>query len=467
MGGLARGIRQTGAVNYPLPMRPFRVVAVLAVVLSACTPAETGGTPTPTATAVDGSTTTSTTIADTTTSTEPEDATFVPLPGTESLSAELQQEIAELVAITEDLRELEFLRPPTITIVSGEELAERVRALIAEETEDVPADEALMELLGLIPPDLDLNTLYTDLYGEQVAGFYDGDTEEMVVPATDEAFTALQRATLVHELTHALTDQRLEFSDRFDTLIEEERFDEVTAFQSVIEGDATLTEVLYITGLPFEDQQAILAESFAADRTVFDRAPEFVQGALLFPYDSGFAFVQRLYDIGGFDEVNRVYLEPPTSTEQIITPRDFERDLPVTVDLVMADPSGYERVYEAVWGELSFFLMFDQVLDGETADEASDGWGGDEYIQWFDGEQAALALDVRTDTDQDALELEDALIAYATAAMDVGDPSSDGIGTAFSGESFAFVARTGERVVFIAADDPVVGGALRAAFPEF
>ncbi len=449
------------------PMRRLRPLVVLALVAAACTSGGEVETTTSTAAPVNDQTTTSGTSAETTTTTEPEDTTFVPLPGTESLPVELQQEIADLVAITEDLRELEFLRPPTISVVSDQELADRVRALISEETEDVPADEALMELLGLIPEDLDLNTLYTDLYGEQVAGFYDGDTEEMVVPATDQALTPLQKATLVHELTHALTDQRLEFSDRFDALIEEERFDEVTAFQSVIEGDATLTEVLYITGLPFDQQQGILAESFAADRTVFETAPEFVQGALLFPYDSGFSFVQRLYDIGGFDEVNRVYLAPPSSTEQIITPRDFERDLPLAVDLVLADPSGYERVYEAEWGQLSFFLMFDQVLDEDTADEASDGWGGDEYIQWFDGEQAALVLDVLTDTDQDALELEEALVAYVAAAMDAGEGTLDGIGTVFTGDSFAFVARTANRVVFIAADDPELGQSLRTEFPEF
>ncbi|HEY5685735.1 MAG TPA: hypothetical protein VIY70_10220 [Acidimicrobiia bacterium] len=450
-------------------MRRSTLVLALALSVAACTPTEGAGTSTSTtSTAVEPPAPTTSTAAEATTSTtEPADTGFAPLPGTESLPVDLQMQIADLVAVTEDLRELEFLRPPTITVVSQDELAERVRALLAEETEDIPADEALLELLGLIPEDLDLLSLYTDLYGEQVAGFYDGDTEEMVVPATDEAFTALQKATLVHELTHALTDQRLEFSDRFDALIEEERFDEVTAFQSVIEGDATLTEVLYITGLPFEEQQAVLAESFAADRTVFDGAPSFIQGALLFPYDSGFSFTQRLYDIGGFDEINRVYLEPPNSTEQIITPRDFERDLPRTVDLVLDDPAGYERVYETVWGELSFVLMFDQVLGDGAADDAADGWGGDEYIQWFDGDRAAMALDVRTDSDEDALELEEAILAYVAAAMDAGEGARDGVGTVFSDGVFAFVARTGDRVVFIVADDPSVGEGLRAEFTEF
>lgn len=446
-------------------MRSLRSLAVLALLVAGCTASGGGEPPTSTAPGEDSSTTS--TQASSTSTTEPDDEGWGILPGTESLSPELQSQIAELVAVTEDLRELEFLRPPTITVVSAEELAARVQAQIAEDMEDVAADEALLDLLGLIPEDLDLMGLYVDLYGEQVAGYYDGDTEEMVVPATDEEFSPVQKATLVHELTHALTDQRLEFSDRFDALVDEQRFDEVTAFQSVIEGDATLTEILYLTRLPFDEQQAVLAESFAADRSVFDRTPAFIQSALLFPYDSGFAFVQRLYDIGGFDEVNQAYLEPPVSTEQIITPRDYERDLPVPVDVDLQDPPGYERVYESVWGELSFVLMFDQMLEAAVAHDAADGWGGDEYVQWFDGTEAALVLDVRTDTPEDALELEEAIVAYAGVAMDVGSPTPDGIGTTLSGADYLFVARTDDRLVMVVAGDPVVGASLRDEFDEF
>ncbi len=56
-----------------------------------------------------------------------------------------------------------------------------------------------------------------------MAGYYDGDAGELVVPRDEDGFTALQRATLVHELTHALTDQHYRFNDRYTALIDEDR----------------------------------------------------------------------------------------------------------------------------------------------------------------------------------------------------------------------------------------------------
>lgn len=447
-------------------MRSHVVVIALAVALSACTNTGADQTTSSTAVATTAGETSTTEPAETTT-TLGEPTLVGPLPGTEGLSEQLQQQIAELVELTQSYRELEFLRLPTITIVTPDELAERVRAQTEEDLEDVPADEALLALLGLIPDDLDLTALYVDLYSEQVAGYYDLDAGEMVVPATDNELTASQKLTLVHELTHALVDQRFDLGAQFDELYESDRFDEYLAALSVSEGDATLTSLLYLVDLPLEEQQRVFAESFAADRTVLERAPRYIQDGLIFPYDAGLVFTQRLYDIGGFDEVNSAYLSLPLSTEQIITPRDYGRDLPIPVDVVIPDPAGYERAFESVWGELSLALMFDQVLGDDVSEEAADGWGGDEYVQWFDGVEAALVIDFRSDSDVDALELEEALVAYVEAAMNVGPAMSDGVGMSFVEDDYAFVARTGDRVVFVAAGDPEVGVELRSFFAEF
>ncbi len=447
-------------------MRLPVALLVLAFALSACISTVTEQTTTSTVVTTTAGETSTTADAETT-STSGQPAFAGPLPGTEGLSEKLQQQIAELVELTQSYRGLGFLRPPTITIVTPDELAERVRFQIEEDLEDVPADEAVLELLGLIPDDLDLAALYIDIYMEQVAGYYDLDAEEMVVPATGDELSAAQKLTLVHELTHALVDQRFDLGDQFDQLYEADRFDEYMAALSVSEGDATLTSLLYLDDLPIEEQQRVLAELFAADRRVLQQAPRYIQNGILFPYDAGLVFMQRLYDIGGFDEVNRAYLSLPLSTEQIITPRDYGRDLPIPVDVVLPDPEGYEKMFESVWGELSLALMFDQVLGERTSEEAADGWGGDEYVQWFDGVEAALVIDFRSDSDVDALELEEALVAYVETAMDVGPATSDGVGTSFVDGDYAFVARTGDRVVFVAAGDPVVGVELRSFFAEF
>ena len=438
-----------------------RLLSLLVLVsLAACTPQSGDTTSTTAPPGSKPSTTAPTSTAESTTTSAP--ATTTLPAGTEDLPLEMRQEIAELIGLTEELRDLEFLQPPTIVVVTPEELEARVREAIEEDTEEVPADEALLKLLGLLDGEIDLLQLYLDLYGEQVAGFYDGETGELVVPAGDE-FSALQKATLVHELTHALTDQRFGFNDAYEQLLEEDRFDEAMGFLSVIEGDATLTEIFYIQQLPVADQQELLQESFGADSSVFDSVPAFLQNSLIFPYRQGLAFVQRAFELGGFDEVNRLYVEPPVSSEQIINPRDYERDFPVAVEVVGPTVSGYDVVFRSTWGQLSFDLMFDQVLGG--AEEASEGWGGDGYIQWFDGSEAALVIEFVGDAPSDLEEMQAALVRYVPAAMAVdGAEEADG-GVVFEGDDYAFVRVVGDRLFFVAAGDPSVGRQIASSLP--
>lgn len=434
------------------------------VFLGAC---DDGAADTTTTTAlVDESTTTapssSTTEEPATTTTGSPPETTLPA-GTEDLPREMRQQIGELIVVTEDVRGLTFLQPPTIVVVTEDELEARVRESVQEDIENLGADEALLKLLGLLDQDIDLLELYLDLYGEQVAGYYDGETGELVVPAGD-SLSELQKATLVHELTHALTDQRFGFNDEYEGLIDEDRFDEAAAMLAVIEGDATLTELLYIQELEISQQQDLLGDMLGADSTVFDSVPAYLQNSLIFPYQEGLAFVQRFYEIGGFDEVNRLYVEPPVSTEQIINPRDYQEDMPRPVEDVAVAVSGYEVVYESTWGELSFDLMFDQVLG--NADEASDGWGGDVYTQWYDGSEAALLLVFTGDSEGDVAEMREALVRYLPTAMAVeAEPIETAGGVAFEGDDFGFVRVSEGRLFLVAAGNPDTGRQIAASLP--
>lgn len=430
-------------------IRHLASVVALAFVLVSCTrtPVTTTTTTTPPTTS-----TTSTTVA-TTTSTVPV--------GIDALSQDLQAEVVALVEATERIRELEFLEPPTITVLDPEALAERVREIVQEELENIPAEQALYRLLGLIGRDLDLGGLYSELYGEQVAGFYDGDTRELVVATTEEGFSPLERATLVHELAHALTDQHFDYWPRYSEMIEDQRYDEAAGFLALMEGDATLTQIVYLQQLDSAERQAALAESLLADQAVFDSAPSFIQGSLIFPYQSGFSFVQRLFDLAGFELVNEAYLDPPASTEQILTPRDYGEDLPLTVEHNEISVEGYERVFDSVWGELSFSLMFEQHLGG--ASTAVEGWGGDRFTVLFDGENAVMYLTYRGDTEQDAVEMFSALEEYITAAMAIDESEELGSWVVYRGEDVVMLRLDSDTVVFAAASDPGLEETLLAA----
>lgn len=432
------------------------LVASLALVAAACT----GGSAT-TTTGGAAAASTSTTAAATATTVAP--ATTLDLSASvEGLPAALAEQVAELIEVTQELRELPFLEPPTVVVVSNEELAERVRDSIQEETEDVDADQALYRLLGLLPAEVDLLALYTDLYGEQVAGFYDGEAEELVIPAGETSLSPLQQSTLVHELTHALVDQHFDAWVRYDGLAEAERFDEAGAFLALMEGDAVLTELLFVMEMSPADRQDLIAESLQAETDVFAGTPPFIQRSLLFPYQDGLTFVQRLHDLGGFERVDGAYRDLPASTEQILTPRAYQRDEPLDVAIPEFDLAGYQRVYDTDWGALGFDLMFGQVLGGRA--EAVEGWGGDRFLLWFDGAEVAFVLVYQGDAPADAEETAAALAEYVPAAMAVGAAAPSGSGTIWAGDDYAFLARSGDQVVFVGASLPEVGEQLRSAY---
>ncbi len=387
-----------------------------------------------------------------TTATTPSEPTWDELPGIESLPQELQDELLELVRTTEELRGLRFLEAPIISVVSDEELESRVRQLIEEESEDLPADGALYKLLGLVDDEVDVAALLTNLYGEQVGGFYDGDTGELVVPIRDEGFSVFQRSVMVHELTHSLTDQQFGFYAASETMVDEDRLDEAAAYGALIEGDATMTQTLYLGSLAQDELDEFFAEVTDTDTVEFDAAPAFIQDSLTYPYESGLAWVEQQYQRDEWESVNAAYSampDLPGSTEQIITPDDYQRDLPRVVEVQPPSIPDYELTRESVWGEFGFRIMLDQVLGEDVGVEASDGWGGDYYAQWFDGENAALLIVVEGDTESDTEELLSALLDYARDAV--------------SADDWVRVEEIDGRGAFIAADDAEVGESILAS----
>lgn len=442
------------ADNLTTMLRRLSMLLGLLLVAAACTGESTTSTTAPSdpTTTGPGQTTTSGGLP-TTTATRPAATTTAPdLSGLEGISDEVRAQLEDLIGVAQEIRGLPFLTPPVITVVSEEDLEARVRADIEEESGDFPADEALYQMLGLLNEDADFESIVLDLYGEQVAGFYDGDTAEIVVPAREDGFSLLQQGTLVHELVHALTDQHFSFNDPFQAMVDEELLDQASAYQALIEGDATLAEVQWVRSLSQREIGEFIAESLGIDRSALDAAPRFLTESLLFPYDAGLAFVQSLHANGGWESVDDAYStlrEIEGSTEQVITPADYTRDLPAEVPIPEVPVEGYELERTSTWGEHGLRVLLNQGSLVATMAGAADGWGGDSYHQWFNGENAALMLVYVGDTQRDLDELEEALLTFATEA--------------FPEDNFVWVEELDGRLYFIAADDPLVGEGIRAA----
>ncbi len=130
---------------------------------------------------------------------------------------------------------------------------------------------------------------------------------EIVVPARQDGLSLLQQGTMLHELVHALTDQHFGFDVLFQAMVDEERLDEATAYQALIEGDATLAEVMWVQSLSQQELGRFVAESLEIDSSSLDAVPQFIRDSLLFPYDTGLRFVQELFEAGDWNAVNNAY----------------------------------------------------------------------------------------------------------------------------------------------------------------
>ncbi|MEA2002385.1 MAG: hypothetical protein U9N84_10960 [Actinomycetota bacterium] len=239
----------------------------------------------------------------------------------------LSEQIIELIGVTEQVRGLPFLTQPNVAILTPEELAARVRKDLEEEidSDELAVDTAVLQLLGLLEPGVDLEPMLLDLYSEQVAGFYDGDTGELVIGGEAAELTPLTKSIVVHELIHALTDQHFLFNDDFQAMFDEERYDEGAAFQALIEGDATYFQFVYIEQLTAAEQLALATEAVSQmeETSVLQSVPGWIQDDLAFPYNNGQVFVQSLVDAGGIAAVDKAYIERPPSTEAVMHPTRF------------------------------------------------------------------------------------------------------------------------------------------------
>lgn len=429
-------------------VRRLAIFAVLLLALAAC---DTGTSETTSTTTGQVATTVTTTADETTSTTSPTTTTTteVDLSGVGLPPGALAQ-LEDLFDQAAQVRGLPFLSTPSILVVTAEDLEERIRDDIEEQSQDIPADEALYKLMGLLEPDADFENLLLDLYGDQVAGVYDPEADEVIIKAREGELSVVERSTMVHELVHALTDQHFDYWDDYQAMFDEERLDQAAAYQALIEGDASLAQVQWIQSLSQREIGEFVAESLEVDTGALDDAPEFLAQALLFPYDSGLGFAQALFEDGGWDSVNQAYslmVDLPGSTEQVIEPSDYRRDLPLTVDIPGLALPGYELERTSTWGEASFRIMLDQALDADTAAAASDGWGGDAYHQWFDGTNAAFLLVYEGDTADDLEELRVALLDFALSSV----PEED----------FVWVDEEDGLLYFIAADETAIGELIR------
>ena len=282
-----------------------------------------------------------------------------------------------LVDFVERERGLEFDHPVPIEFLSDAAWEQQVRMqpdeLSAEDRRAGERDAEVMRALGLAEGDLDLleeqNQLATDFY----VAYYDTEEERVYAHGDDHGNLDVQlRATLVHELTHALQDQHFDLGDLADDSTAAAQL----AMTGLIEGDATNIEVAWVDQLSSAEQDEYYAPT---DEAAVDPTTELPAALAVFsdaPYTLGPALAAILRDAGQLDHA---FTEPPSTEEHLFDPLSYlEHDVPEKVskpDL----PDNANPIDDDEFGAIGLYAMLAERVDPFRAFNAAASWGGDAY----------------------------------------------------------------------------------------
>lgn len=313
--------------------------------------------------------------------------------------------VDELSAQVETLRGLPFKHPVRVRVQTADEMTANLEAHLRESLP--PTMMQIYAALGLIPDGADAVTLMRPVLMEQVLGYYDPREDYLAVRSAvmdalvrgarnDVKSRSDARATLAHELVHALVDQYYDLS-QVPSIV-----DAQNAFSAVVEGDASLTmlasEARFAEHpLPAAAQGVIrLAETsgdihraLGADQhqPALLAAPAIVREPLLSTYLDGMVYVAYLVEKGDTKRLDKAYARAPETMAEVLHPQRprarGSRDAGATEPL---DPHwlralGRTELAQQRLGEIEFrvFLSEQQTtvstkLGGRSAHELAAEW---------------------------------------------------------------------------------------------
>ncbi len=291
---------------------------------------------------------------------------------------------------------------------------EQMRRMIAGSLErDYPLDRSdfdalLLGRLGLVPQGFALRGFLLDLMAEQVQGAYDPRTGWFYVLQRQKNWFSRalssggpDEADLVtlHELDHALQDQHFDLRTLQEALQEPRNSDREMGLAALVEGDATLVMLQHTVVSQGGSPGEVGPIGWMSDWTLampgmgrFSSAPLYFRRALVLPYFAGMDLVNRAYVQGGWEAVNRLYRDPPASTEQVLHPEKYlaRRDPPRTVSIPFPRRwQGWSEVGEDTGGEFMLSVLLEQ-HGAPGAEMAARGWGGDRLRLYRRGREVFL-----------------------------------------------------------------------------
>ena len=240
-----------------------------------------------------------------------------------------------------------------------------------------------MKRLGLIAGAADYTKLWAAGAASAPSATYDPATQRLLVPD----FLPLdgQRVALIHEIAHAVTDQRFDLR-RFlapssDAATAPLDGDATRARLALVEGDATLAtlEVVDRSGA-FLRPTALGALADRLRATAGEDQPPWLAEMTRFMHVDGFLFVARVRARQPWSAIDALWRDPPASSEQVLHRDKYEScEAPIAVPESAFPPlPGFDRPKASdVMGELVVRAWLATALPPEIAARAAAGWGGD------------------------------------------------------------------------------------------
>ncbi|MGH9283180.1 MAG: hypothetical protein ACRD0S_09635, partial [Acidimicrobiales bacterium] len=111
-------------------------------------------------------------------------STTAPAPSTTAPAA-ITALVASLQTFVEEERGLTFRQPVAVTLLADGPFEARLRESDDEDVEELEDAEAVLEAMGLLDGDVDLAEAVERFSAGAVLGFYDTETEELVVRGSD------------------------------------------------------------------------------------------------------------------------------------------------------------------------------------------------------------------------------------------------------------------------------------------
>jgi hypothetical protein len=268
--------------------------------------------------------------------------------------------------------------------------------------------EKLLQTLRILPKDKRILDLMSEFFPSTVAANYD-PTEKRISFLRGFRSEKALRSVMVHELTHALQDQHFNLNGM--VFSGELTFDRLLALGALAEGDAESTQQTFDKGELFTmlPLPMIKALGEAQAKSFLERTKGFPWGIarpFIFQYVDGIVFVETVKRAGGgLDAVNRMYRDPPETTEQVLHPeRYMKRDRPTRI-LPPDPPPGYRVLVENVLGELGTYIVLKVHLLRSCDRSMAAGWDGDRVLLMeAEGRPPLLAWYTTWDSEGDAEE---------------------------------------------------------------